>query len=290
MPRQKGTDMKTAIIAVVALAVGAAGAALLAQQRFSVELDDISSARDEALRQLTKAEALAEKAAGRIVGLERESDSLRDQIAELTRPSELDVPAEPAVEPLAAEILGEELLPAGAEEEPRRRGGWRDREPTEEERAAWQERRETFRQEMRQRVDDFFDDEYAAAPTTEAQERVAQVKEDIDYMIELRDAMRNAETNEERDEIRDEMMQTGMELRDLVVAQQDDMLRSVAENFGIESTEQQDAFITTIRGVQSSPYFQPERYMGGMGRGRPGGFGGRRPPGGPPPGGPPPGN
>lgn len=280
--------MKTLVIVLVALAIGAIGAALLAQQHYSVEREDLEQriARDEG--ELEKLKDALARTDALSTELEQDRDLLRERIAELTRAPQIDVPPPLPLEALAAELFDEEPVPteeepaAPTEEEPRRRGRGRDREPTEEGRAEWEERRETFRQEIRQRVDDFFDSEYAAAPTTEAQERVAQVKEDLDYMMQLRQEMHNAETDEERDEIRQEMMHTGMELRDLVAAQQDFMLRNVAQDFGVKSQEQQDAFIATIRGVQSSPYFQPERYMGGMGRGGGGGFGGGPPRGGPP--------
>jgi len=145
----------------------------------------------------------------------------------------------------------------------------------EEGRGDSEERRARFRefeQQMRDRVSTVLQDEYASAPDADTQERIQILQDYTDQMAQLREEMRNAESDEERDALRQTMRESYMGMQEVVRTQQDSMLRTLASNSGITDPGKQDAFITGLRDMQASPFFQADRMMGGGGRGpwRPG--------------------
>ncbi|MCX5772701.1 MAG: hypothetical protein NTZ09_20855 [Candidatus Hydrogenedentes bacterium] len=122
-----------------------------------------------------------------------------------------------------------------------------------------------FEQQMRDRVSTVLQDEYASAPDADTQERIQILQDYTDQMAQLREEMRNAESDEERDALRQTMRESYMGMQEVVRTQQDSMLRSLATNSGITDPGKQDAFITGLRDMQASPFFQTDRMMGGGG-------------------------
>jgi len=127
------------------------------------------------------------------------------------------------------------------------------------------QRRQNARERMRERMDTFFDEEYEKAADPEVQQRLEQMEQYIEQMGELRRAMRNA-SPDKRAELREQMGETVAALRDIGEAQQDYMLRDLARQYNISDPHDQDAFVSSFRELQSSPFFRPENLVWGNAR------------------------
>lgn len=280
--------MRTIIIGVVAVALGLVAGILLARSQLGPRIEQVAAERDAALRDLRQVGKDAEQIATRVRQLENENRSLeeelgalREKLAAVPQASDVAEAEEQAlwqdepVFPVALDALDAPDTQMTADAAP---DDSQDRLP-EEERA----RREAWwreaRQGMRGRMDDFFQDEFDATADPEVQERVVQLQDYTTSLMELRQAMRDAQTDEEREALRETMGETFAGLRELTMAQQDYMTRNLAQEYGIKDPARQDAFIESMREMNSTPYFRPERLFGG--RGGPGGMRGPGGPGGP---------
>jgi len=130
---------------------------------------------------------------------------------------------------------------------------------------------------MRENMDAFFQREIGNTTDPEVQNRLGLIQEHSNYAMELQEAMRQAESDEERQALREALRNTMFTLRDLGLEQQDHMLRELAREYGITDAARQDAFMASVRSLESSPYFRPEAAFPGQGMG----FRGRGPGAGP---------
>lgn len=132
---------------------------------------------------------------------------------------------------------------------------------------------------MQVRIDDFLAKDIAAATDSEAQQRLIALQEYNAHIHELRRAMGEAKTDEEQQALRESMRQAVEAVRDLTFSQQDYLIRNMAEEYGIDGADQQDAFVESVRHLQHNPYFRMSGSMGaapvfgprgsGFSRGRP---------------------
>ena len=276
--------MRNTAIVVIAVLVGAACGAWVMHRHLHPQVTALMAQGEEATEGLNRMQAAHED---ELDQMQAEMQELGDEARGLRRKLE-QVPPPPEPGPLTEETVAAIELPplpepeeaTGPEQDPRREGEgrrWRrrDEDLTEEERAARRARGQELRTRVHERIDGFFEAEYAAAGDAAVQDRLVQMEQNTNYLMDLREAMREAESDEERQQLRQGFGETAAALRDLVVEQQDYMLRTVAQEHGIKGAEQQHAFVESIREVQSSLYFRPERLIWGMGGGFGGGFGGR---------------
>lgn len=281
--------VRVAIAAIVALAIGGLGGALLARRHYEPLVDELAGNVAEAN---TKVSDLMRRHETELREVQARADEMNRQLAALQQRAAADaaqpIPA-PVIDPLAAL----EALPAPApraEAAPREQEGamdeggrdrWRRGDDDEEDDGSRDERRRAFMGEMRDRMDSFFADRLAQSTNPQEQSRLVALQEQIDYAMELRQQMRDAQNDEERAAYGDALRQTGDSIRTLVEEQQDFQLRDMASRFGITDPQKQQEFATGVRELRSDPYFRMPfgfygPFMGGPGGG-PGGFG----PGGP---------
>ena len=272
--------MRNIAIVVVAVLVGAACGAWVMHRHLDPQVNALMAQGEEATERLNRMQAAHEDELDQmqveIQELEDDARGLRRKLEQVPPPQQPVPLAEETVAAIELPLLPEPEEATESEQDPRRRGeGWRgrrrDEDLTQEERAARQAREQEFRTRARERVDGFFEAEYGGATDAAVQDRLVRMEENTNYLMDLREAMREAESDEERQQLRQDFGETTAALRDLVVEQQDYMLRTLAEEHGIKGAEQQEAFVASMREVQSSVYFRPERMIWGMG----GGFGGR---------------
>jgi len=292
--------MRTVAIAVIAALAGATAGAWVMHDRLQPRVETLTAEVERTHKRINDLVAAADTSEDELEQLLAELRKLEDQARDLERRlAQTSAPQEPEAldDEVIAGLLESLPLPEpqeadeteedDAERGRGRRGRGRDEDLTEEEREARRARWEAMRSGMRDRVDDFFQGEFEAAADPAAQERLAQMEEHTNYLMDAREAMRQAESDEEREELRQAFGESAMALRDLVDEQQDYMLRTLAEEHGIKKAEDQDAFVASMQEMQSSIFFRPERVIwgmgGGPGRGSGGpGFGGFGPRRGPP--------
>ena len=271
--------MRTVGIVVIAVLAGAACGAWVMHRHLDPQVNALMAQGEEATERLNRMQAAHEdeldQMQAEIQELEDDARGLRRKLEQVPPPHQTVSLSEETVAAIELPPLPEPEEGAESEQDPRRRGEGRrgrqrDEDLTEEERAARQAREQEFRTRARERVDGFFGAEYGAATDAAVQDRLVRMEENTNYLMDLREAMREAESDEERQQLRQDFGETTAALHDLVVEQQDYMLRTVAQEHGIKGAEQQEAFVASVREVQSSLYFRPERLIWGMG----GGFGG----------------
>lgn len=190
--------------------------------------------------------------------LETENRSLWDELAGLKAMhaallneeliEALEIERDPIVETAGVE---EELVaPVPPENEVRRRRA--------------EEMRGQFQQQMRTALDERF----AALEDPATLERLDALNEWRDYQSELRQEMRDAESEEERAAIVDELQNARLASQQIVDEEQDALLSGLAEQYGINDSDDQAAFIAALQETLDSPFFQLERMLVG-GRGGP---------------------
>ena len=284
------------VLMMISAALGALAGALFIHGRLAPEVA-VLTGRAESLQMKNK--TLQDQ----VDNLANHTRRLERQLAQAERPAADTSEQPPASQAEAAELLSEDMDAADAFEPqsesprgPRRRGrpemgangqpvaetGQPEEGPGEPE--GRQGRMRELEDRMRDRVGSVLQQEYESAPDAESQERIETIQAYMEQMAQLRTAMREAQTDEERDALRQTMWDSSGGMREVLRTQQDSMLRTLASNNGITDTGKQDAFITGLRDLQASPFFQADRMMGGGGRGpgRPefrmdGGGGGRNP-------------
>jgi hypothetical protein len=268
--------MRNLLILVVGLAAGLAAGALITAQTYAQRLQAMEEARDNAraeaaalTREVGDLEATASATTAQLRALE---DRMARLDARAQAPAPAPMPEQDWADAFAADAApmdapapGQPATPAPDDAEP----AGDAQNPEQAEREA---RRAEFRQRFQERVDTFFEEQYARARTAEEQERIALMQEYSQYAMDLRQSMRDAETDAERETLAEQFRDTWTALRDLRDEQQASMLREVASDFGITGADQQ-AFADAMLQLQESPFFNPGAAM----RGGPGGFGGRGP-------------
>ena len=281
--------MKTAIACVIALLAGL-GAGLW-----------FGMAKVNAIRaDLETAESAAAETRERIVDMERalsaraaEIEQLRGELAQVRSASRRE-PAAETPRPESPQSLPEgvdffaELAQALGEEgpQPERRGsrfgGGFDRtpQPEGEPGESREDRRSSYMDEYRQRMNDFLDAHRLHANDPAEKQRIASIGEYMQSLMDQRRLLRDAQTDEEREAIFDTMRQNGEVLRSMVAEQQDQVMRDSLARQGVTSRTEQDAIIAAYKEAQDDPFFSgPFTFFGGGGygmRGRggpPGGYG-----------------
>lgn len=280
---------KSIILAVTGLVLGAVSGVGFSAATMQQKLDEARSQALAVQGQLAEANASLASAedraknAGRIDAdtrdaWEREKLALERKIADL----EAAASALPPVETAEADTF--DTLGAGSdamegEQQPGRdgEGGEREgrrREPTPEERAEWEARREEMVATARDRQNQFMADAIAKADSPEEAARLALLQDNMNAMANMMEQYRQLETDEEREAYREAMAKNRDNIQSLVREQQDDMMRDVAKGYGITDPAKQDEFVAAMRETQSNPMFRsPAMTMGG-GRGGWGGGGG----------------
>ncbi|HIJ73852.1 MAG TPA: hypothetical protein HPP83_07105 [Candidatus Hydrogenedentes bacterium] len=265
--------IKTVVIMVVALAVGAAGGVLAAKRRLNPQLAaSASQSKQLKLRCAILEQGLAE-AEAQMRDLEAKNEALQEEMAAMEKMAE--------AAPYEENLFPFEGLSDQATVEPRqgiRRmeagAGAQDGVPTDDADLTRRRERETRRREWMERGRERYRENMAAALDNEtdeaARERIAAIEEYGDYAMDLMQQMRAAETDEERAALREELGEVFQTSRALVYEQQEHMLRRVAEQHGIGTPSVQDSFVDAMRHTLTSPFFR----TGGPGALGPGGRGG----------------
>lgn len=273
--------MRNLLMLIVGVAAGLAAGALVTAQTYAQRLEAMEQARDAAQAEaaaLNRDVASLEAAANATTGQLR---ALEDRMARLDARAQAPAPAPMPDDRDWADAFAADAPPMDAATPPagtQPPAAPENTEPGPDETAGTAEqaereaRRAEFRQRFQERVDTFFEEQYARARTAEEQERIALMQEYSQYAMDLRGAMRDAETDEERQALGEQFRDTWTALRDLRDEQQAAMVRDVAAEYGITGANQQ-AFTDAVLRLQESPFFNPGAAMGGRG----GGPGGRGP-------------
>ncbi len=275
--------MRTVIIAILAVALGAAAGAWVMRTQLQDQLSSALAEKQKLENELAEARANAVLPAEREKALQSEIEALRAQVQTLEQqrvnasatPTDAQFLPSPPPGFDPTEVTGEQPQDAATDRGERR--GPRDRESTDAERQERAERWREMQQQFRERIDSFFQDQYNAAPDAASKERIAQLQQYTDYMAQLRDSMRNAATEEEREAIRQAMRETGANMAEIARQQREHMMRQLAQQYGITDSNQQEAFIQALQNMESNPIYRGGGMLGGLGG--PGGPGGG--PGGP---------
>ena len=61
--------------------------------------------------------------------------------------------------------------------------------------------------------------------------------------------------------MREQSTQQANELQGMLTEQQDQILRDIANRYDITDPQRQNAFLSSLRGAESSPFFQYEQLM-----------------------------
>jgi hypothetical protein len=148
---------------------------------------------------------------------------------------------------------------------------------------AEQKRREEFAarrqqgfEDARQRMTDFMDQSIANAKTPEEAQRLVAMQENMTYMGDLMRGMRELQSDEDREAYRLALQETRDNMRSLVNEQQNSMLRSLGEEYGISDPDKLGAFVDSLQETQRDPLYGGMMRMGGRGGGFRGGRPGRR--------------
>ena len=244
--------MRTAIIGIVAAALGALAGGLVAQQRLSARLATSETDRETLGARVQGLEQDCKQARdqtglleARLAGLTEENEGLLEQLAALeAEPQGLDVvePVGPETEPLEATLEA-----ALAERRPRRRGRWGDGSSTPEERAEREERIREYVAQARERTNNFFADQLEQAQDPAARERLGAISDYYDYMLDLNRQMREAGTEEDREALAQEMHEARDVYRRMVGEQQEQMVRDIIANSGVTNPQKQDELIKAVK-------------------------------------------
>jgi len=169
----------------------------------------------------------------------------------------------PAAQNDQAATAFQDLLQAVQEQADADRGG-RGRGSTDAERQQWVNQRRQAFAAARDRMAAFMQDSIDNAKTKAEQDRLTSLRDNVNYLAQLSDQLHNAQTDQDREAYRQAIQATRDNVRNLVRDQQDEMMRNVAKQYGIENRAQQDAFIQSMRQTQTNPLFRaPMLMMGG---------------------------
>ena len=269
-------------VAVAMLVLGAAAGGGFQYFRMNTALTDSQSAHDAAREKATQLESRIEKLQESMSDLEYENESLKDEVHSLESAGRKDAeaagsrPSETELNTLWADIMSEmqkgdngakpakqdakAKTPAETKKEKKKE---KKAEPrTEAQKQADRSARgKESRRQFQERMSDFFQREAANAKDATAQQRIATLQGSMGALAELRDALKSTEDPEMRRQLREQSAQVIDQVRGLMLEQQDQMLREVATRYGITDPLQQDSFISSLRGVESTPYFHSGQLM-----------------------------
>jgi len=290
--------MRAIVSSAVALALGAVGGLAAMHAKLQPQLDAVVL-EAQALQQQLKSvpDMSAEKARlerleeenarnlERLSNLNREMDEMRlayDFLQAQTGMDEDDLAGLPDMDMAEGFAFGQQAAAAMARGWPR---GGEDASENEDGREARDGRsREEVREEWaarrRERRDELLNEALARVDDPLMQERILAVGEYMDYFTEMRQEMSNAQTDEERQAVRDAMRASMGDLQQMMRDHQNDLLHSVAGQYGLDS-QQQQAIVRELRETMRDPIYSLQPQRGGRGGGGPpAGWGRGAPPGG----------
>ncbi|MDX9971480.1 MAG: hypothetical protein RBU21_00680 [FCB group bacterium] len=276
-------SVKLGIVVVVALAVGALGGGVFARQQLGSQLTDTQQKNAQAaqeldktrkqLAELTQIAAAAEKTlAARNTELEKVQAAfeqmagdggLSASMAEASAEEALgeDMPPPPPA-PLRAPRDGVdpmEGVPRGPDGNPLPPETLTERPPS---------MRLDFSQRMNERMQEYYEAETAKTNDPAVQQRLATLRDQSTYMMDVMQRMRDSADPDERTQLQEEFQQVRSNVSNLVQEQQDHMLRQVAAQNGITDPQKQEAFMNSLRETQDSPFFRSPMMSWGGDRGR----------------------
>lgn len=269
--------MRSVILSVVSLALGAAAGMAMMQWRISPEMVALARQRDAARQELHQAQNDAALLQSRITRLERENEAYADQINGLYERLAALEAGDGAAAPDTAALWG---IPEKAWTEKEEERPARQRPPLADRRDAsegenvtqdgerwreFQQRRQEFATRFYERVEGFLNNALAQTTDPDSQERLYAMSEYARYMHDLRQEQMRAETEEQREALREEMRTAAREIARLVEDQQRQMLRDVAINFGLSDRATQREFVRVMQQTLQSPFFQPGAGMASSG-------------------------
>lgn len=277
-------SVKLGIVVVVASVVGALGGGVFARQQLASQLTQVAQSRDQAVQERNKAAATLRDAEQRALDAQaaltaRNSELQRLQAAhdELADTAAVQAPAaaiseEPAASDAAPAPPPELRAPRDGidpmEGVPRdANGNPLPPEPTVDGPSS----RMDFTQRMNERMQGYYEAEAAKTNDPAVQQRLATLRDQSTYMMDVMQRMRDTMDEQERAQLQEEFQQVRANVSTLVQEQQDYMLRQVAIQSGVTDPQKQEALMNSLRETQESPFFRsPMMSWGG------GGPGGRR--------------
>lgn len=264
--------LRILIAVIIALPVGALAGRYYSEQQAGSRVAALEKEHDALKAAEKAAKDAAEAAKSEAESLAREKRRLEDQLASANK-------AEPETQMEAVGELTDATLDSGVAQEADASAGERDRgdnpNETDAEREArmaqWREEREQRGAEMRDRIQQFMDEQIQNAPDKATQDRLASISANGQAMMDMFQQMRDAQTDEERDALREEMRTLGESTRALVTEQQDVLMRQSLSASGVTDPKAQDAAMQSLRQTMEGPFFRgPMAWGGGGGPG--GGF------------------
>lgn len=278
--------MKNVPIVLLGAVLGIVLGAGAMHQWVMPQLLDANTKLSEAERKLAAIQAESERSGEKLARLEAERNQYSEQLASLqtkldkatgaeaVTPAGVPLPEEAAVDASAGPPEGaapEE--PPADEQTARRERGARWGGGTPEEREA---RRQEFATRMQENMSNFFTGELEKSSTPEMQERLVALEQKTQEMMDLRSQMRAAQTDEEREALGQAFGESMSAAREIMEAQQGDMLGAIANQFGITKESDRAAFEQAVRSAVDSPIFSdnPAALFFSAGRSADGGDGG----------------
>lgn len=259
--------MKNVLIVLLGAVLGIVLGAGAMHQWAMPQLLDANTKLSDAERKLASIQAESESSSAKLAQLEAERNQNSEQLASLQSKLDKATGAEavtPADVPLPEDATAVDAS-AGPPE------GAAPEEPSADERAARRERgarwggggtpeeREARRQEfatrMQENMSNFFTGEMEKSSTPEMQERLVALEQKTQEMMDLRSQMRAAQTDEEREALGQAFGETMSAAREIMQAQQGDMLGAIANQFGITKESDRAAFEQAVRSAVDSPIF-----------------------------------
>jgi len=245
--------LKTVVAALVALSVGAVGGGFAVYRNIGVR----DSARAAENARLVE----------RIRALEADTESLRLQAGEYERDAQAReaelrrLESEPRAEPAEAEAWTEEGVSSGTDSasaaaRPSRGPGRAGAVPgdaalraerVEPSAEQLEQSRAEYTQRLRERMQSYVDTEAQKTTDPVVQQRLAMLREQADYMVEMLQAVRSATDDAQRADFQQQFNDARANVQALVQEQQDYMLRQVAAQHGITDPQRQQAFVESLR-------------------------------------------
>lgn len=115
---------------------------------------------------------------------------------------------------------------------------------------------DVLRERRQAYLDGVFERELAAAPDTEASERLTAMRDQQAQIQDLRAAARTATSEDERSRLLEQAAKAAQTYRELVKEYQDYLIRGMAGQYGITDASQQEAFVQSVRSLQSNAFFR----------------------------------
>lgn len=256
--------VRTGVAAVVALAVGALLGAYAMDQRNALALEELTRERDglqqEVQRLRTQIEQLRQVASAKETDAEaREAELARVREEYEARLQEALSQAQAKSEAAEYEAMEE---PARAERNPAQAAEENAQavQMTPEQRSQY---RAEYSRRLRERMQGYIDEEMQRTSDPDAQQRLAALREQTDYMVQIMYDIREATDDARRAELQQQLREVRTGVNTLVTEQQDYVLRQVAAQQGIADPQRQQAFVQSLRAAQESPFFRAPLLMWG---------------------------